>query len=74
MGTKRAKTCMHCVCIPTELCIPPLVVGYQDWSKKKYPTVEPPFTVPRVESLVSSLKEFVRHCSKAVYIPVISTM
>ncbi len=29
VGAKRAKTCMHCVHLPTELpfCIPPLVVG-----------------------------------------------
>ncbi len=29
IGAKRAKSCIQCVCIPTELpfCIPPLVVG-----------------------------------------------
>ncbi len=27
-GAKCAKTCKQCVHIPTELCIPPLVVGY----------------------------------------------
>ncbi len=29
IGAKRAKTCVQCVCIPTELpfCMSPLVVG-----------------------------------------------
>ena len=48
---KRAKTCMHCVHIPTELpfCIPPLVVGYAKRKKSCFasPLSPPPLTFPK---------------------------